>query len=47
MGIHYIEFSNEIEQRLRIEFVKRFRDKNGNLSAAVEMAVKDWLNKTT
>jgi len=47
LGIVYIEFSNEVERRLRIEIVKRFGGKNGNLSTAVEMAVKDWLNKTT
>ena len=47
MGILYIEFSNEVERRLRMEIVKRFGGKTGNLSAVVEMAVKDWLNKTT
>jgi hypothetical protein len=47
LGILYIELSNEVERRLRIEVVKRFSGKNGNLSAAVEMDVKDWLNKTT
>jgi hypothetical protein len=45
LGILYIEFSNEVERRLRIEIVKRFGGQNGNLSAAVEMAVKDWLKK--
>jgi hypothetical protein len=47
LGIVYIVLSNEVERRLRIEIVKRFGAKKGNLSTAVEMAVKDWLKKAS
>ena len=45
LGRLYIVLSDEIERRLRLEIVKRLGGKKGALSAAIEMAVKDWLNK--
>ena len=45
MGKVYIVLSDEVERRLRIEVVKRLGGKKGDLSEAIEMAVKDWLNK--
>jgi hypothetical protein len=41
----YIVLSDEVERRLRIEVVKRLGGKKGDLSTAIEMAVKDWLKK--
>ncbi len=45
LGKVYIVLSDEVERRLRIEIVKRLGGKKGNLSAAIEIAVKDWLKK--
>jgi hypothetical protein len=39
--------SDEVERRLRLEVVKRLGGKKGAKSAAIEEAVKDWLNKKT
>ncbi|MFI5450303.1 MAG: hypothetical protein ACHQ03_11135 [Candidatus Bathyarchaeia archaeon] len=45
MGKLYIVLPDEVERRLRIEIVKRLGGKKGDLSAAIEMAVNDWLKK--
>jgi hypothetical protein len=45
LGKLYIVLSDDVERRLRLEAVKRLGGKKGALSAAIEMAVKDWLNK--
>ncbi len=45
MGKVYIVLSDEVERRLRLEIVKRLGGKKGDLSAAIELAVKDWLKK--
>ena len=45
MGKLYIVLPDEVERRLRIEIVKRLGGKKGNLGAAIELAVKDWLKK--
>jgi hypothetical protein len=45
LGKLYIVLPDEVERRLRIEIVKRLGGKKGDLSAAIEMAVKDWLEK--
>ncbi len=47
LGKLYIVLSDDIERRLRLEAVKRLGGKKGALSAAIETAVKDWLNKKT
>jgi len=41
----YIVLSDEVERRLRLEIVKRLGGKKGDLSEAIEMAVKEWLKK--
>ena len=45
MGKLYIVLADEVERRLRWEVVKRLGGKKGDLSAAIEEALKDWLNK--
>ncbi|MGA3110176.1 MAG: ribbon-helix-helix domain-containing protein [Candidatus Bathyarchaeia archaeon] len=45
MGKLYIVLSDEVERRLRWEVVKRLGGKKGDLSAAIEEAIKDWFNK--
>ena len=37
--------SDDVERRLRLAVVKRLGGKKGNLSAAIEEAVNDWLGK--
>ena len=45
MGKLYIVLSDEVERRFRLEVVKRLGGKKGDLSAAIEEALKDWLKK--
>ena len=45
MGRLYIVLSDEVERRVRIEVVKRLGGKKGDLSGAIEEAIKDWLKK--
>lgn len=45
MGRLYIVLSDAIERRLRMAVVVRLGGKKGQLSAAIETAVTDWLNK--
>ncbi|MGA2784585.1 MAG: ribbon-helix-helix domain-containing protein [Candidatus Bathyarchaeia archaeon] len=45
MGRIYIVLSNQVERRLRMAVVMRLGGKKGNLSFAIETAVKDWLKK--
>ena len=45
MGRIYIVLSDAVERRLRMAVVVRLGGKKGNLSAAIETAVKDWLQK--
>ena len=45
MGRIYIVLSDETERRLRWEAVKRLGGKKGDLSAAIEEALKDWFKK--
>jgi hypothetical protein len=44
LGKLFTVIQDELERRLRLEVVKRFGGKKGDLSAAVEEALKDWLN---
>ncbi len=37
--------SDAVERRLRLEAVKRFGGKKGDLSGSVEEALKDWFKK--
>lgn len=41
----YIVLSDETERRLRLAVVTVFGGKKGDLSSAIEEAVKQWLNK--
>jgi hypothetical protein len=44
MGRLYIILSDQVERRLRLEIVKRFGGKKGDLSNAIEESVKMWLD---
>jgi hypothetical protein len=45
MGRVSIELSDELEKKLRFKTVERFGGKKGDLSRAVEEAVKTWIAK--
>jgi hypothetical protein len=45
LGKLYIVLSDEVERRVRLEIVKRRGGKKGDLSGAIEEAIKDWLKK--
>jgi hypothetical protein len=45
MGRLYVILSDQVERRLRLEIVKRFGGKKGDLSNAIEESVKMWLDK--
>jgi hypothetical protein len=45
LGRIYIVLSDETERRLRLAVVTVFGGKKGDLSGAVEEAVKQWLGK--
>ncbi|MGA2971125.1 MAG: hypothetical protein ABSE39_00720 [Candidatus Bathyarchaeia archaeon] len=45
MGKMYIVLSDETERRLRLAVVTILGGKKGHLSGAIEMAVKEWLDK--
>jgi len=47
LGRLYIVLSDEVERKLRLAVVVRLGGKKGDLSAAIEEAVKDWLKKKT
>ena len=45
MGRIHIDISDELEKQLRLKTVERFGGKKGDLSKAVQEAVKTWINK--
>lgn len=45
MGRISVTLSDELEKRLRIKTVKRFGGRKGDLSRAVEEAVKTWVDQ--
>jgi len=45
MGRMYIVLSDETERRLRLAVVTVFGGKKGDLSGAIEVALKEWLEK--
>jgi len=45
MGRICVELPDELEKKLRLKTIKRFGGKKGDLSRAVEEAVKEWLSK--
>ncbi|MGA3111142.1 MAG: ribbon-helix-helix domain-containing protein [Candidatus Bathyarchaeia archaeon] len=45
MGRINVDISDELEKQLRLKTVERFGGKKGDLSKAVQDAVKTWINK--
>ena len=45
MGRINIDMPEELEKQLRIKTVERFGGKKGDLSKAIQEAVKIWINK--
>jgi len=45
LGKMYIVLSDETERRLRLAVVTILGGKKGHLSGAIEMAIKEWLDK--
>ena len=45
MGRITVDLPNELEKQLRLKTVERFGGKKGDLSKAVEEAVKTWITK--
>jgi hypothetical protein len=45
MGRIAVELSDEIEKKLRFKTVEKFGGKKGDLSKAVEEAVRTWISK--
>jgi hypothetical protein len=45
MGRICVELSDELEKQLRFKTIDRFGGKKGDLTRAVEEAVKTWLAK--
>jgi hypothetical protein len=44
MGRISVDLPDELEKRLRLTTVERFGGKKGDLSKAVEKAVRTWVN---
>ncbi|MGP8070291.1 MAG: hypothetical protein ACLP5V_10415 [Candidatus Bathyarchaeia archaeon] len=45
MGKMFIVLSDETERRLRLAVVTILGGKKGDLSSAIELAIKEWLEK--
>ena len=45
LGRINVDISDELEKQLRLKAVERFGGKKGDLSKAVQEAVKTWINK--
>ena len=45
MGRIGVELSDELEKKLRLKTIERFGGKKGDLSKAVEEAVRTWVAK--
>jgi len=45
MGRVSVAISDELEKSLRIKTIERFGGKKGDLSKAVEEAIKTWVGK--
>ncbi len=45
MGRINVDISNDLEKQLRIKTVERFGGKKGDLSRAVQEAVKTWISE--
>ena len=45
MGRINVDISDELEKQLRLKTVEKFGGKKGDLSRAVQEAVKTWINE--
>ena len=45
MGRINVDISDELEKQLRLKTVEKFGGKKGDLSRAVQEAVKTWINQ--
>jgi hypothetical protein len=45
LGRISVELSNELEKQLRFKTIEKFGGRKGDLSRAVEEAVKTWIAK--
>jgi hypothetical protein len=45
LGRINVDIPDEIEKQLRLKTVEKFGGKKGDLSRAVQEAVKTWINK--
>ena len=45
MGRITVDLPDELEKKMRFKTVERFSGKKGDLSRAVEEAVRAWVNK--
>jgi hypothetical protein len=43
MGRIYVELSDELEKQLRFKTIERFGGRKGDLSKAVEEAIRTWI----
>jgi hypothetical protein len=43
MGRIHVELSDELEKQLRFKTIERFGGKKGDLSKAVEEAIRTWV----
>ncbi|MCW4054072.1 MAG: ribbon-helix-helix domain-containing protein [Candidatus Bathyarchaeota archaeon] len=43
MGRVYVELSDELEKQLRFKTIERFGGRKGDLSKAVEEAIRTWV----
>jgi len=46
MGRINVELSDELEKKLRFKTIEKFGGKKGDLSKALEAAVKNWVAKS-
>jgi hypothetical protein len=46
MGRINVDLPDELEKQLRIKTVQKFGGKKGDLSRAVEDAIRTWITKT-
>jgi len=45
MGRISVDLPDELEKQLRFKTIERFGGKKGDLSKAVEAAIRTWINK--
>ena len=45
MGRICVDIPNDLERKLRVKVIQRFGGKKGDLSRAVEEAIREWIAK--